>query len=295
MTDADLLRVPVGPGFVHVERYGQGGEPIVLLHGFPTSSFLWRAVAPALTEAGLVAYAMDLLGYGESDRPFDGDFSVSAQSHYLDRALTALRIPAAAVAGVDIGGGVALHLAATRPERVTRLVLINSVGFDAWPGDDVRMVQTGTARFALRIARGVLGAAPLLTPLLERSVADPSRMPARLVARYLAPFVGADGVLHLLTLARALDPDDLSELDLSAVRAPTLVVRGEEDHWLDDSLADRLRAALPGEQLARLPGVARLVPEEAPDQLAALIAGFVTTPAGVGGSPGAPPPTEPGA
>src|SRR4051812_17726331 len=46
--DADLLRVPVGPGAMHVARYGHGGRPIVLVHGLGTSSFLWREVAPQI-------------------------------------------------------------------------------------------------------------------------------------------------------------------------------------------------------------------------------------------------------
>jgi pimeloyl-ACP methyl ester carboxylesterase len=267
--DADILRVPVGPGFLHAERWGQGGEPIALLHGFGTSSFLWRHVGPLIAAAGHTAYALDLLGYGESDRPFDADYSLAAQAEYVDQALTALRLRSASLAGVDIGGGVALRVAATRPGRIERLALVNSVAFDAWPADDVKSVQTGTARFALRVARGVLGVAPLLTPLLERSVADPAAMPARLVARYMAPYVGKEGVLHLLGLARALDADDLAELDLAAVTARALVIRGEEDAWLDDALAERLHAAIPGSTLLRMPGVARFVPEEAPEALAA--------------------------
>jgi len=53
---------------------------VLLVHGFPTSSFLWRAIAPRLAEAGHTAFAIDLLGYGESDRPLDGDYSIAAQA-----------------------------------------------------------------------------------------------------------------------------------------------------------------------------------------------------------------------
>jgi len=55
---------------MHVERYGHGGAPIVLLHGFGTSSFLWRNIAPEIALANRTAFAVDLFGYGESDRPF---------------------------------------------------------------------------------------------------------------------------------------------------------------------------------------------------------------------------------
>ena len=75
---------------MHVERFGFGGTPVVLLHGFGTSAFLWRHVAPMLAVRQMTAYAVDLFGYGESDRPFDADFGVRAQADYLDRALTAV-------------------------------------------------------------------------------------------------------------------------------------------------------------------------------------------------------------
>jgi pimeloyl-ACP methyl ester carboxylesterase len=273
--DADILRIPAGPGVLHVERYGHGGESVVLLHGFGTSSFLWRAVAPPIARAGHTAFAIDLLGYGESDRPLEADYSIAAQTDYVERALAALRVSRATVVGVDIGGGVAQRLAATRPDRVSRLVLINSVAFDECPGRDVRAVQRGTARHAFRVAQGVLGAAPLLKLVLEDSVANTAHMPPRLVARYLAPYVGSDGVLHLLTLARALHAADVEELDVQMIHAPTLIVWGEEDRWLDSGLAERLQQAIAGSSVVRLPSVARLVPEEAPAALTQMLLEFI--------------------
>ncbi|HKG93238.1 MAG TPA: alpha/beta hydrolase [Gemmatimonadaceae bacterium] len=263
---------------MHVDRYGHGGPPIVLLHGFGTYSFLWRHVGPRLALARCMAFAVDLLGHGESDRPFDADFGIAAQAEYLDRAMTALRIDRATVVGVDVGGGVALRLAAVHPERVERLVLVNTVAFDDFPGQDIRTLQRNTARFALRISRGVLGAKPLLEPLLAGSVAREESMPARLLARYLAPFVGREGVGHLLSLARAISADDLEELDLGAIHHSTLVVWGEDDRWLDPRIPDMLVNTIPDSRLVRLPGVGRLVPEEAPDALADLVLEFVRVP-----------------
>ncbi len=269
--EADILRIPAGGGALHVERFGHRGRPVLLIHGFPTSSFLWREVAPRLTEAGHTALAVDLLGYGESDRPLEGDYSIAAQAEHLDRVLTALRIPSAAVVGIDAGGGVAQRLAVTRPARVGALMLINSVGFDECPARDVRVVQRETARFAFRLSQGMLGAAPLLRRLLEGSVANRDRMPARLVARYLAPFVGAEGVTHLLAIARAIRAEDVEELALASIAVPTTIVWGEADQWLDSGMGERLQGAIPGSVLVKLPGVARLVPEESPETLTQLI------------------------
>jgi pimeloyl-ACP methyl ester carboxylesterase len=110
---------------------------------------------------------------------------------------------------------------------------------------------------------------------LQGSVADRAHMPWRLVARYLAPYVGQDGVRHLLALAASVTAQDLDDTDLAAIRAPTLVVRGEADQWLADGVAERLSAAVADSRLLRLPGVGRLVPEETPESLAGLVLDFV--------------------
>jgi pimeloyl-ACP methyl ester carboxylesterase len=261
---------------MHVERYGHGGTPVLLVHGFGTSSFVWRNVAPALAIANCTAFAVDLFGYGESDRPFDADFGIASQAEYLDRALTALRLPTATDVETDDGGAVALRLAAARVERVDRLVLVNPVALDELPGEDIRALNRNTARFAFRVSRGVLGAAPLLTELLRGSVSEASHMPDALIARYLAPYVGREGVDHLLALARAIDGEDMEGVELNALPQPVLMVWGELDPWVDAKFADRLADVLPDCRVARLPGVSRLVPEEAPEALAGLVLDFLS-------------------
>lgn len=260
---------------MHVERYGHGGAPILLVHGFGTCSFLWRNVGPVMAMANRTAFAIDLFGYGESDRPFDAQYGIAAQSDYLDRALTALRLTKATVVGIDLGGAIAMHLAFNRPERVERLVLVNAIAFDDIPADDIKQMQRNTARFALRVSRGVLGAAPLMRELLEGSVADPAAMPDGLVARYLAPYVGQDGLNHLLALARAVDDEDMVEVELGQIDRPTLIVWGDQDPFVGPKLGERLADTIPASRLVRLPGTGRLVPEEAPETLANMILEFV--------------------
>lgn len=257
-----------------MERYGHGGTAFVLLHGFPTSAFLWRHVAPELAEAGHTAFAIDLFGYGESDRPVDADFGIAAQAEYLDAAMTALRVSRGVIVGVDIGGTIALRLAATRRERVERLIVINPPVLDQLPGRDIESMQRSTARFAFRLTRGVLGAAPLVRHVLARSVADPERMPPELLARYIAPFTGREGPNHLLRLARAIRDEDLTEEDLEGVQAPTLVIWADQDRWTDPKLPSRLVNVLPSAQLHRIHGVGRLLPEESHDQLFETILNF---------------------
>jgi len=264
---------------MHVERYGHGGAAVLLVHGFGTCSFLWRNVAPEFALANRTAFAVDLFGYGESDRPFDADFSIAAQAEYLDRALTALRVARATVVGVDLGGAIALRLAATRPERVERMILINPIAYDDVPAKDVSELQRSTGRYALRISRGILGAAPLMRDLLTESVADPAKMPDKLVARYLAPYVGSEGLNHLLILARSIDAEDLDEIELTQIDQPTMIVFGEQDRFLSQrargkTAPERLAEEIPGCRLVRLPEVGRLVPEESPETLINLVLDF---------------------
>jgi pimeloyl-ACP methyl ester carboxylesterase len=260
---------------MHVERYGHGGAPVLFVHGFGTCSFLWRNIGPTLALANRTAFAVDLFGHGESDRPFDAQFGIAAQSDYLDRALTALRLSRATVIGIDLGGAIAMHLAYNRPDRVERLLLINPIAFDDVPADDIKTMQRNTARFAFQISRGVLGAAPLMRELLERSVADVQSMPDGLLARYLAPYVGQEGVNHLLALARSVDDEDMLDVELNQIECPTMIVWGDQDPFVSPKLGDRLADTIPGSRLVRLPGTGRLVPEEAPDTLTNIILEFV--------------------
>lgn len=247
----------------------------MLLHGFGTSSFIWRNVAPDIARSNRTAFALDLFGYGESDRPFDADYGIAAQSELVDRALTALRLPKATIVGLDVGGAVALRLAASRPERVDKLFLVNPVALDELPSGDITTLQRNTARFAFRVSSSILGVAPILGEILRRGVADDTLMPDKLVARYLAPYVGEEGLNHLLLLARSVDDEDTEESDLGQLPQPTLVVWGDQDPWVGPRFADRLAELVPGARVVHLPGVGRLVPEEAPDTLVSLLLEFI--------------------
>ena len=247
----------------------------MLVHGFGTDSFVWRNIGPSIALGNFTAFAVDLFGYGASDRPFDADYGIGAQAEYLDRALTALRVPRATVVGLDLGGAIALRFAAAYPERVEKLVLVNPVAFDEIPGDDVKSLQKNTARNAFRVSRGVMGAAPLMRDLLRKSVSDPANMPESLVARYLAPYVGSDGVDHLLRIARFVGKDDMDEIDLRSLPHQTLIVWGERDPWVSSKVGEQLASTIGGSRLVRLSTAGRLVPEDNPEMLSNLLLDFI--------------------
>lgn len=270
------LRIPVGAGSLHAERVGRGGHPIVLIHGFGTCAFLWRSVAPRLADAGYTAISFDLLGYGESDRPLDMPYGLAAQAEYVERALTALRLPAVTVVGQDIGGIVALLLAAQRTRRVARLALINPPDMLDLPGPEVRALQRTSARAALG-ANALFGALTLLDSLLRGGVAHPEHMSERLVARYLAPYVGSEGVGHLLQLASALELSEDEQPRAGDVRAPALIIRGERDAWTTDETIASVSAQLPGiaTETRGMRDVGHLAAEDAPDELTALLRAWI--------------------
>lgn len=276
------LRIPVGSGALHVERLGRAGPAIALLHGFGTCAFLWRAVAPRLAEQGLTVVAIDLLGFGESDRPPDVDYGPAAQATYVERALTAMRLGEVHVVGQDLGAVVALLIAARYPRLVKRLALLEPLDPDDLPGPAIRSLQRNSALAALQ-ANALFGARPLLEPLLRGAVEDPAHMPDRLIARYLAPFVGTNGAAELLQLASTLTLRGDDRQRLEEVRAEVLLWTGAGGELAStgnepiDRVA-RWRELLPAAVLRPVPAAHQsgvLVAEEAPEALVSALGAWV--------------------
>ena len=272
---AEHLRIPIGVGALHVERVGRGGPPVVLLHGFGTCTFLWRHLATALAAGGYTALAIDLLGHGESDHPFEANYSLPAQAEYLARALAALRLPPAAVIGQDIGAIAALLLAANPRVRVDALMLLSPPDPDDLPGPEIRSLQRASARLALN-ANSLFGARPAIAWLLQAGVTSPAHMPDLLVARYVAPFVGSGGLNRLLQRAAAVELTDEARAKLASVEAPTLIIEGVDENNASGAAIPWVNL-LPNASVSieQLNGVGRLVPEDAPERLARLVLGWL--------------------
>lgn len=258
--DGDYVRLPVGPGALHALRYGHGGPAVLLVHGFTTCAPLWQQVAPILLANGCQVIVPDLLGFGESDRPVGGPYSVSAQARYLDRALALLRIARVVAVGQDLGCVVVRRLAAIRPERIEAMVLCSPTPQDTAGGPEIEAVREQTGPALLEISSRPLGVVDLLGPVLRAAVSDPGSMPDRYVARFSAPYTGSQGARHLLDLARAVaEEEDAVPL---AVSAPGMLrVTGGDDPMI----------APPAASMVRLPGASRLLPLERAAPLAALI------------------------
>ncbi len=130
--EAHTIEVEVNGKTFPVVDHG-GGDPVLLLHGFPDSRHLWRYQIPALAEMGRRVIAPDLKGYGEAPKPqAEEDYSLSAISEETLGMLDALEIEEAAVVGHDWGAALAWVLTAYNQERVNRMAVL-SVGAPGIP------------------------------------------------------------------------------------------------------------------------------------------------------------------
>ncbi len=245
-----------------------GGEPIVLLHGLPSSSHLWRDVVPLLPEGHRVV-VLDLLGYGRSDRPQGRDLSIRGHAERVVALLDALRISRAAVVGHDLGGGIAQYLAIHFPTRVTRLALIDSVAFDEWPVREVKL-----AKASLPLTRH-LPTTWILTAIktdLQRGYTAEARG-AHSLEQYLLPFSTQEGRDALVEHLSALDSSETMALAprLKDIVAPAAIVWGGHDPFLSPEIGRRLQAAIPGATLHVVPDVRHFTPEEAPETIASAL------------------------
>src|SRR5688572_24786254 len=108
---------------------GAGNEAVILIHGLCSMIYTWQDVFEPIA-AGRRVIALDLMGYGASDKPA-GDYAFDAQAEVVFRLMDELSIDRAAVVGNSMGGAIALRMAALRPERVTRIALLCPVVYPA--------------------------------------------------------------------------------------------------------------------------------------------------------------------
>jgi pimeloyl-ACP methyl ester carboxylesterase len=249
-----------------------GGEPLVLIHGFPTSSHLWQDLVPLLPDGRRVV-VLDLLGYGRSDPPGDLPLDIKAHADRLLVLLELLGINRACLIGHDVGGGIAQAVAVKAPHRVSHLCLINSVAFDDWPSREVNM-----ARATLPLTRH-LPATWLLSVLkneLARGFVNPD-IGARSIERYIRSFATPTGRDLLVAHLEALDSADTVDIGarLGSVPAPTAIIHGAHDPFRPVSGARRLQQAIRGATLEILESGRHFLPEESPERLAELIATLI--------------------
>ena len=282
----------LGKRFVHVGatrvayRDDGRGPPVLLLHGCPFSSFVWRKLIPTLAH-DFRCIAPDLLGLGDTETPPGADWSLPAQESMILGLLDALGADRVSVVGHDHGGAIAQMLAAHNPERIDRLVLCNVEAYDNWPSADERpLVQLTQVPVVGDLVLRAYGTKPVHRLLLtlgkavhNRRVLDDELISGYIranasdqhkrakTARFLAGQLTPGNNRHTLDAAEGLRKFD----------RPTLLLWGASDPHFGPPWAERLRGDLGGPVTVELlSDTGHLLMEERPDDVAKHIADFLS-------------------
>lgn len=215
---------------LHYQEFGDITNPtLVLLHGYTASLFVWHKVAPMLADAGFHVVAVDLVGFGYSEKPRWFDYSIQSQARIISRFMNRLGIGRATLVGSSYGGAVSMTICLDYPEFVEKLVLI-----DAVINDEV------LSHPILRLA-SIPGVGEVITPfLVDSRMMMRYRMRGTLsranhylitkdrISNVLRPLSAADGHHSVLATSRNWRANRIEE-DAHLINQPTLIIWGEED------------------------------------------------------------------
>jgi pimeloyl-ACP methyl ester carboxylesterase len=248
---------------------GPSRGDVLLLHGYPESSFMWREAMDAAARAGWRAVAPDLAGFGDS--PADPPGTWERHVDAVERFRTELGLERVALVVHDWGGLIGLRWACDHPEAVGALV-ISDTGFFAdgkWHGlaTAMRTEGQGEELVAQMTEEGLAAALRSVSP----GVSDEA------VADYFKAFGDEDRRRGQLELYRSGDFSKLASYEgrLAALHLPTLLLWGENDPFAPVAGAHRFAQEIPGSQLVVLDGTGHFVWDEAPERTAEALAGFL--------------------
>lgn len=255
-------------GHRHAYVRGGSGDPLLLIHGLTTSSFIWDNLLPFLSVRHDVI-AIDLLGTGDSDRPVPSDCSLAAHADRLVLFIDKLGLDRVHVVGHDIGGGVAQIFSVHNPDRVATLGLVNSVGFDYWPVQPIVALRTPILR-QLAMASLDLG---MLRLVIRRAVYHRERITPEIFDRVRNEVAAPKSRRAFLNSTRCLNNSDLTVItdELKELPMPVLIVRGERDLYLSPEISDRLHREIPSSRLVQVPGGGHYIQLDEPRLLAMTI------------------------
>ena len=263
---------------VHYQEFGAATDPpILLIHGYTASAYVWRSSAPMLAEEGFRVIAPDLIGFGYSEKPRWFEYSIAAQSRMISRFMDRIGIGRANLVGSSYGGAIAATIALQEPERVEKLILVDSVINDDLKNHPIMKLAS------------LPGLGEVITPFVADSRTYlKARMHGTLapanhhlidedrVESVLRPLRAADGHHSLLATSRNWSANHV-ERDAHLITQPTLLVWGEEDSVtpLDDGYT--LRDSIPGSRLVVIKDCGHVPQEERSDLFSKIVGEFCVT------------------
>ncbi len=239
------------------------GPPLVLLHGTPWSSWLWRPIAERLSRAFRV-HVWDMPGYGASSKLPEHAVGLDVQGELFAHLLREWRLARPHVIAHDIGGAVALRARLLHGASFRSLALVDAVALRPWGSPFFSLVQQHADVFAQlpsTIHRGVIEA-------YIRGASHRGLTPDALAA-LTAPWLDAEGRSAFYRQIAQADERHTDEVEgsLGELDEPVHIIWGEQDAWIPLERAERLRAAIPHANLVTIPDAGHLIQLDAPDEL----------------------------
>jgi haloalkane dehalogenase len=269
----------------YVDEGPRDGQPVVLLHGNPTWSYLYRHFIRGLADAGFRAIAFDQLGFGRSDKPADvAAYGVPRSIEHLDRLVGELGLDGITPVCHDWGGPIGLGWAVRNPQRVRRLVILNSFtgSHPAWPMPmQLRMLYTpGVGDLMTRGLR-----ATVRMFLFKGGTLHAERLGPNERAAYLAPHPTWASRAGLRAAVRMLPWNDASdtpkvgrEIDEGLERLrdrPTLIAWAQGDKVVHRNWLELYRRELPQAEVRELDDAGHFLQEDAHERLVPLLVEFL--------------------
>ena len=243
--------------------------PVLLLHGYPESSYMWREALEALAAAGWHAIAPDFAGYGDSEPDPPGTWERHVES--LERFVAELGVGPVALVTHDWGVMIGLRWACDHPARVSALVISDGGFFSdrSWHDLANAMRTPGTGEELIRsYTRDAFGGA---LKAVAPGIADDA------LDEYWKGFDGETRRLGHLELYRSGDFAKLAPYDgrLGTLGLPALILWGEDDQFAKVTMAERFHQEIPGSELLVLPGAGHFVWEDRPAEACEALVGFL--------------------
>lgn len=258
-------------------EHGTDGA-IVLLHDILAGAFAWTSIMPQLAATNRAVYAIDMLGYGQSERPWPADPSIWGHANCLNMLFEQLQLTNIVLVGFGIGGGVAQVLATRLSrDRVAALVLIDSIAYDYsfapdWPLPDMRKRQEYNAAKETSVED--------MMKALRETVPQGSHYPNLLTAALGEYIEGWDSELGKEVLyqhIRLLIPNYINAVtsDLKMMEKPALILWGANDQQAPLKLAHRLHRDIPNSQLVTIPDAGHMALFDNPIAIARALNDFI--------------------